>query len=479
MRKLIIYMVLVLNCLSANAQDVELYGIPIDFSRVGYRWGDEAIPTYPAEIILEAPQDGSDATLLIQMAVNNAQPGTAVLLKKGTYNVSGSISFEKSHVVLRGEGNGTVIVATGKNKRDLIKFGKRSKREELATCEMTGDFVPAGQMFVNVKRPSMFKVGDRITINYPPNEKWISEIKMDQLYSKKGIEQWTPPRYRQAWERIVVKVEGKAVWLDNPVVLEMNKKYADRMYVALVKQDRVEESGIENLMLVSEYEDGNLTDEEHAESAISVGAAEHCWFRNIKSAHFAHSLMRFGRGAKNITVESCRSTAPISQITGGRRYAFHIMAGELCLIKNCIADHDRHGFVTARVTPGPNVFLECVMSNAHAGMGPHHRWATGVLYDCCSVDGLLEVRDRAHYGTGHGWAGANFVLWNCMAEKIDCQSPWKHAKNWAVGCVGERVSTMKYKDDLQRPDGEWFSHGQPVEPRSLYRYQLEERRNRE
>ena len=55
-----------------------------DFSRVGYRWGEKELPEYDIVSTVTPPGDGSDATALLQAAVDNApSPGT-ILLKDGT-----------------------------------------------------------------------------------------------------------------------------------------------------------------------------------------------------------------------------------------------------------------------------------------------------------------------------------------------------------------------------------------------------------
>jgi hypothetical protein len=247
------------------------------------------------------------------------------------------------------------------------------------------------------------------------------------------------------------------------------------MQLQKVSQERIEECGVENLLLVSEYEKGNDTDENHAWTAVEVNSAQHSWVRNIRSKHFGFALVNINKGAKYITVKDCISTEPVSIITGSRRYAFCISGGEMCLIQGCTAEDDRHGFVTGAKVPGPNVFLDCVMKNAHNSMGPHHRWASGILYDNCVTDGLIEVQDRAGYGTGHGWAGVNVVYWNCTGKEIVCQNPWISGRNWCVGCKGKKVNGRKYKDGIIRQDGEWLSHGASVEPHSLYRIQKHKR----
>ena len=71
-------------------------------------------------------------------------------------------------------------------------------------------------------------------------------------------------------------------------------------------------------------------------------------------------------------------------------------------------------------------------------------------------------------GTGHGWAGANYVAWNCEGSLV-CQQP-PTAQNFAIGQVGQKLPGV-----FKRTEGHWESAGQHVEPRSLYLKQLEDR----
>ncbi|HXA14017.1 MAG TPA: hypothetical protein VNW23_02725, partial [Opitutaceae bacterium] len=130
-------------------------------------------------------------------------------------------------------------------------------------------------------------------------------------------------------------------------------------------------------------------------------------------------------------------------------------------------------FVMHALAAGPNVFFDCLAEESHADSGPHHRWSVGVLYDNVRVvgaagakssGGQLNIRNRGNLGTGHGWAGANQVAWNCVAEAMTVEQP-PTAQNWAIGCVAKSCLG----------DGYWDSYGHPVQPQSLYLSQLHER----
>ena len=486
----------------AEAEESVFLPVVMDFSRVGYHWGEEVPVSCPAGTILY-PADG-DRTSDIQNAIDKTDAGHAVLLKEGTYEVGGQIVM-KTGVVLRGEGaDRTVILATGTSRyvdpdaskpvdRTLITIGDavrdnasfRASRYSDPSSEIIED-AAAGRFYVRVQEPDRFKAGDDVAVYRPGSAAWLNALKMDAITQNASgsVIQWTEDEYAYMydlyWSRKVVRVSGDKIWLDNPLAMELNDDYGTsrgRLYTE--KLDRVAECGIEELCLRSQYDAGetdferNLIDEDHCWSAIDVNAAEHCWIRNVTAQHFGFCMVNLRLGARYITVSDCRSEAPVSTVTGSRRYAFHNYKGELSLFTGCTAEQDRHGCVTGVRTAGPNVFHRCTMTDALSDMGPHQRWATGVLYDSCVTDGLLGVQDRGNWGTGQGWAGVNFLLWNCEAASMTVQSPWTSGKNWAIGCIGTKVPG---KED-GRPDGEWLSHGIHVAPASLYEHQLADRLN--
>jgi hypothetical protein len=70
-----------------------------------------------------------------------------------------------------------------------------------------------------------------------------------------------------------------------------------------------------------------------------------------------------------------------------------------------------------------------------------------------------------------GWA----VAWNCIANTYVIQNP-PGAVNWAIGCIGKRITEARYFDKAPiLPEGIFGSHGKPVAPQSLYLAQLSER----
>ncbi|MDD6152209.1 MAG: glycosyl hydrolase family 28-related protein, partial [Bacteroidales bacterium] len=396
-----------------------------DFSRVGYHYGDVEIPDVPVNMTLSAPADGADALKIIQDAINNVQTPGAILLKAGTYNVSGRISLNRSGVVLRGEGQDKTILKCTATKQvsQLIQVGNTNEHRLSSGSRIIARKVPVGQMWVPVAQPELFSVGEKVFVYRPATKKWLSDLHMDELADLyEGNTSWTPGAYGMYWERKITAIEGNKIYLDNPIVMCIggDPEYGEGILYK-GSWDRVSECGIEDLSLdtvfdPSEKNGSDFIDEDHCLSAITVRSAENCWIRRLTARHFYLSMVDLAAGAKHVTVSDCTSLSPVSVLTGGRRYAFHFSRSQMCLIKDCNCDDDRHHYVCGARVPGPNVFLRCKATHPRSDAGPHQRWSTGILYDNVKIpDGYLCVQDRAGWGTGHGWAGVNFVLYNCEA----------------------------------------------------------------
>lgn len=497
-----------------------------DFSKVGYMWGERDIPTATGEfqnvVEFQSPS-GDDDTGAIQAAIDNAEFGTVIVFKPQEYIINGILSLNRSGVVLQGavDSQGlpaTTFRAAGNTEadiRDLIVIGTavisggnyytttscalsaddehddaytvakrtvRSASPVIGSSSAIIDDAYCGSRFVTVMDPQLFVPGCRVRIFRPATNTWLDAIHMREIVKNPGdkghITQWSSSEYGLSWERIVMDVQGNRLFLDNPLVMRMDDTYG-RGTVQNMTYDRVTKCGVENIIFVSDHNESMLdSDNNHAFSAITIKAAEHCWVKNVDSWFFAQSCVDMASGARNITVRNCRQHQPCGQVKGGLRYAFHVSGGSLCLVDRCTADNDRHGFVVGSKVPGPNVFNRCEGTHMKNVVGPHQRWSTGILYDHVRSDQNIVVQDAGNFGTGHGWQGANVVLWACEAPAIVCQSPWASAYNYAIGCTPSQNSAGRgypYADVLgPRPDAIWRQR-LANEPEYLYENTLEHR----
>src|SRR5690606_19740856 len=120
---------------------------------------------------------------------------------------------------------------------------------------------------------------------------------------------------------------------------------------------------------------------------------------------------------------------------------------------------------------GPHVFLDAVATNSHSESGPHQRYSAGTLYDNVVETDYLNVRNRYDSGTGHGWTGANMVVWNSEAKGFNVQNT-PGAQNWLIGSSGPITNPGQY------PPGYIDAHNQTQilnGEDSLYRAQRNQR----
>lgn len=456
-----------------------------DFSRVGYHQGDKEIPDVLVRKTISPTTTGSSQEI-IQQAINELaarKPDEsgfrgAILLKEGTYYIPGTIHIKASGIVLLGEGDhngGTKLIASGKGKRTLLTISGEGNIEEIRGTRrnIADEHVPVGAMSFSLESTKGLQAGDKIIVFRPGTDNWISDLKMDQIIEREGTRQWQGKEYNLEFERVVTKIEGNKIFIDNPIVMPMESKYGGGEIYEYTFDGRISEVGVENISFESEY--ANDTDEDHGWVAITMDRVENGWIRNVTSRYFGNSCVNLRGSAKQITVMDSQSLDPKSIITGGRRYSFN-NNGQLNLFMNLHATEGRHDYVTGSQVLGPNVFYNCTATNTHSDIGPHHRWAAGTLYDNISTDGDINVQDRGNWGSGHGWSGVTQVVWNCTVSKAAVQSPWVTGKNYSIGLQGE-----KYEGRLPgKPDGEWEGRNKlGLEPKSLYLAQLKARQQNE
>ena len=169
-------------------------------------------PHVPVKAVVE-PGPGDDAER-IQAAIDrvsrmkpdaNGHRG-AVLLRKGQYQIAGTLRISAGGVVLRGEGrerDRTVIMATGTGRRTLIKVnavlwrleehrsvrvsrGKAWREVPGTRRAITDAYVPVGARTFHVESTRGLAAGDRIIVHRPSTGAWISAIGMDRIPPRRG-----------------------------------------------------------------------------------------------------------------------------------------------------------------------------------------------------------------------------------------------------------------------------------------------------
>lgn len=479
-----------------------------DFSNAGYKGGGVPIP-YVAVKEIVWPVLG-DNSAIIQSAIDRVSSlprdpagfrGT-ILLKMGTYSLEKPIYIKASGVVLRGEGmSDTGTILFGKITKDnqgppfrrpaVVNIGGESGVIPLEDTRqsITDAYVAVGSASFSVKSAKRFKPGDHVLVRRVGNQEWINAIGEDSVTV--GRHRWKP--FDIDYDRTIVRINGNTITVDAPVFTAIEARWGGGE-ILKYNDERIEQTGVENLRGISEYDPavrtkayGNMdrssfndpdiryegeeyfSDENHYFNFIAISNAKNVWIRNMTALHFASSVIQSNAGTKWITVQDCESREPVSIRMGARRFTFQ-MNGQFCLVQRCFSQKGRHSFVLQGPGASGNVFLNCVAANPYSTSEPHNRWVNGVLYD--NVEAPLTARYWQDISIG--WAGANIVFWNCEGDFF-IQSP-PTAKNYSFGHIGINAVIFNTPlQDIRKPRGYIESLDRHVAPQSLYLTQLKER----
>ena len=90
-----------------------------------------------------------------------------------------------------------------------------------------------------------------------------------------------------------------------------------------------------------------------------------------------------------------------------------------------------------------------------------------------TLQGIIKLRNRGDYGTGHGWTIGWGAVWNSSAATEIIEAP-PGSMNWCIGCTGPSSITTEVPPGgtSTAPIGDSDSQGTNVFPYSLYQAQL-------
>jgi hypothetical protein len=498
-----------------------------DFSAVGYRFGEAPLPDLPVQATVSPSSDGSDR-LRIQNAIDEVSAREAdengfrgaVLLGPGTFQIDQTLFIHTGGVVLRGSGPATVLHASAPNRYDVIHVGGEGRSQGLRGRQqrIIDPVLPVNSVTVTVADVSGFKVGDEVMVHRVSTAQWLARLGMDRLreiHNDPNLENWAPGRYDLVHERRITRIEGNRISLDVALMHSIDHQYGEGFIYPYVNPGRIEQVGVEDLVIISGYDETavenikyspdqdirRFVDENHALTGVVFGNAAHGWARRLTVEHTVRGAVKMERESRNITVVDCAMLDSVSRIAGTRKYSFNI-EGQMNLVIDCYSRNARHDYALGSRTVGPNAFVFSVGEHTMNTSEPHHRYAIGGLWDNVRLSGDRHNRfgffaiNRGNSGSGHGWAGANMVFWNCFGEFTVVMQP-PGAQNFSVGwdgpiaedeIGGQRNLTgllswihqrsgrkFEYEGLPVLGDGYIEAPDRPVTPQSLYFGQLEDR----
>ncbi|MBB6429180.1 dockerin type I repeat-containing protein [Algisphaera agarilytica] len=476
----------------------------LDYSAAGYMGGvalPDPLSLVDASRIVDLTPISGDNLAQIRAAIQqvsgmsqqaNGYRGI-VRFAPGQYDISNSLRIESSGVVLLGAGDGanpasnTILRSTSTNDIDIIDVGDRDASNDISRVgspiNILDKVVPAGATSLRVADASGFSAGDWVNVKHTPTQAWFDAVGVNDP-------EWNTSndRFTTQHERRITRVEGDRVFFHAPISHSIDSRLAQGT-VEFYSDDRVDHVGIANIRGTSVYnaaETGTasgrpiFTDEDHARTFIAFNHAEESWATGVTGQHLISSAVSVGVVSRSITVEDATYIDPVSQVTGGRRYAFNTQGG-LVLMKDLEADSARRAFINNSTfngfNRGPNVFLDGEGTNSFVRSGPHAGYSTGALYDNISDDGGFEAR-KASSPSVHGWRGAHTVVWNSAASEFQIANP-PFARNFLIGSEGALSSSTTASGATLDSHGQRIAFNDPDNPLdSLYVQQLlEQQRN--
>ena len=463
--------------------------LPMDYSYCGYHRSEMPIPS--AKVVVYVQPSGDDDAAQLQAAIDyvsqqktDKQTGLrgAVLLGEGTYSLSEPLRIRTSGVVLRGSGREkTILRKTGYDRGALIYI--EGTHEVVVKDTFDVNDTKAGSITLNIQRSTLndntpivnnvqrstFSV-QRIMIWRPSTQEWIDHLGCASFGGGKrmGYWAWHPGDIDLRWNRQILAIQGNVVTLDAPITCDIDSRFGGAKAIIYEQPGLINECGIENLSLESDYDRARPLDEDHCWDGVYMADAENCWVRMVNFRHFAGSAVVVQKSAQQITVEDCQSLDPISEIGGFRRRTF-LTFGEKILFQRCYSEHGINDFAVGHTAPGPNAFVQCESFESFGPSGAISSWAPGILFDIVNIDGNdLVFKNWELEKFGAGWSTANSTLWQSTASGLFCYSPDSLNKNYSIGCWGQIQGNGEYSDMNEH-----------VSPYSLYASQLEKRLGRD
>jgi hypothetical protein len=412
----------------ANIGETNNLNILPDFSFAGYMEGGVKVPVgeVPVKITLNPTATGEDRTR-IQAAIDQVCAMTpdangyrgAVLLKKGRYRLNDgtipnlpdgygtALRIWASGVVLRGEGqgvDGTILYSDFATNHTMITMESPTRgMSQSNTQTITDAYVGRGARTFTVANASGFAVGDLIMVRFTPNDTWFSDLKVTTGgFINDPANYWTVSGEREAYninyKRKITAISGNTITIDCPTVQPMQTKYGGGLITKYTTSGRIVKCGVEDVRNCR-IEDGGSPSVSGNGNRLRVGIrprfVDNCWIHGVTVTRTSEAAVMTW-DVKNVTVEECAYLDPRGAISGGWRYSFCLEAQSTrVLFQRCFSEYGRHDFVTHARIPGPNVFLDCVSVNGLNILGPHHRWATGTLFDNIKGTTRMSINEYA------------------------------------------------------------------------------------
>lgn len=428
----------------------------------------------------------------IQRIINETNKPLKLQFQPGVYFFNKPLSINKSNIILEGLNTTGIIFRgiRGSNFNLIDIVGKRQLYNK-TIYPILDAFIPIGgqKIIVSLDNANLLKIGNYIVITYEMNKNWVIKLGMDKITECIGADSsdtnWDSSNFVYNFERKIIAIDKTTgiITIDKEITSSLDVNYGN-FYIRTFNDTRISNIKIKNIQIESEYDktiykmvfpigsdvkELEYFDENHPMNGINVQWAKNVIIENLVSYGF-NQIVYLDRSSCYCTVLNCSYYRPASVIEGEKRYCFNIN-GQYNLCMNCYAERGRHSFASASKNEGPLAFINCKARITYAWSEPHHRYNLCGLYD--NLDDNIAVENRLFFGSGHGWIGAYYVLWNPKKQVICQNTPI--ATNFVIGgnnrdCGNLYITRYGYYFSSARFIN--FNNSLPLPFESLYQEQL-------
>lgn len=503
-----------------------------DFSYAGYRRGEAFIPTITGPIFNvtdygAVPNGSNDNTVAIQSAINAAATagGGVVFLPAGVYRISpqGSNShclrISTNDIVLRGAGTSqTFLLNTSRtmNGKSVIQVSPASSPSTGTARAITSNLLGPTRR-IPVQNASSFSPGNMVQIRWEFTSDWVTENNQQTWW---GSSQPADATYL----REVTATDATAGWIEVDVPTRYWIKTRDnptvRTISGLLRNVAIDTLSIGNVQITKTgWGEEDYTDstkgayDAHASWLIRMQNTRDSWISGVNSyqvssntstCHLLSNGILLG-SCTRITVHDCQMRRPQYGGGGGNGYMYRLQNSNDCLIRDCIADFSRHGFVISHAGTSGNVFHKCEDRNTAratggsssgyitdgSGSDNHMHFSHSNLWDQCHAhNSFYTAHHRITYGgtPPHGLTSAHAVYWNTTGSGTrfaDSGNPIVRSEQFEYGyIIGTRSTDSNDAYYTSIPTGgntspadhrEGVNTGHLLQPQSLFLDQVSRR----
>jgi hypothetical protein len=420
-------------------------------------------------------------------------------------------------VILRGSGPGSTLLynATAAMRgKDILRIAPMNAATWTtlitnSTVNLTEDY-PDPTLRLKLRDTSTLNVGDWIVVRSNATAEFIAEHQMTGW--------WTPTGQPGAiFYRQIVEVDREAnqITIDAPTRYALRLRDNARIYKT---RPHVEGVGVEDFSIgnteskLSGFGEEDYTRvgtgayEVHGSHAIAFRQAVFSWARRIETfrphenesgSHLVSNGLLLTQ-TRGVTVEDSVFENPQYRGGGGNGYGYTLQGNEN-LLRNLVANRQRHAFDFKSMTASGNVILRCRSNSPSLASDFHMHLSMANLFDSTTLDGdFLEAAVRP-FGTPdyHGVTTTQSVFWNTHGLRYMNNRPFvvqSQQLGWGyvIGTSGPasavRSTPVAFRyttpvasavDTSPEDFVEGVGKGDTLEPQSLYEDQLRKRTAKE